>query len=235
MIKFMKVCGWLVLGIILLVIGLVIIEQVTGTEIIPREELSYDDSTSAETEYVFENPPKVENTPVIKAAPVEFVIVERYEDFLGGNTITVWIKNLTNKTIAWVEYTLSFYDVKGEPLYDYICGVSSMTWYDGPIRPDERISIASEIFHESNVKYVVVDKITICYEDGVEEVITQSDLTAYTQIIFNSDEFMVWTSANAASYHVKGCNYYINNNYDIELSMSEACAQGKSKCPHCLP
>lgn len=244
MIKFMKVCGWFTLGIVVLIAGLGIAECITGTEILPRKETSStkcEGNTAIEIEQFsemtseLESVKESESTSVLKAAPIEFVIAKWHKDFLGGNTITVWVKNLTNKTITWIEYTLSFYNVKGELLYDDIRVWPSMTWYDGPILPGERFGIDGGIFYDSNAKSVVVDKIIIHYEDDSEEVITQRDLTAYTPIIFNSKEFTVWTSQHAASYHTHECTYYKNNSYDLELTLSEAQAQGKSKCPYCLP
>ena len=172
---------------------------------------------------------------VLKSAPIEFMVVSYDQDFLGGNTILVWIKNLTFKNISWVEYTLCFYNIKGELLCDTLRGYDSMTWYDGPIAPNERISINGGTFYNSHFRKTAVARILIHYEDNTEELITHQDLVLYETIIVSPETFMVYTSKNAASYHTEGCDHYLNNDYDMEVSLFKAWELGKVKCQHCLP
>lgn len=202
-------------------------EQLENTDNILQEETNENNNTDTSiTDTSAEN---------LKLAPVEFMVVSYDQDFLGGNTVLVWIKNLTNKNISWVEYTLCFYNIKNELLYDTLRGYDSMTWYDGPIAPGERISINGGTFYNSHYKKYSVEKIIIHYEDSTEELITPQNIILYETIIVTPETFMVYTSTTAASYHLEGCDYYLNNNYDIEISLSEAWELGKVKCPHCLP
>jgi hypothetical protein len=208
--------------------GLGIINSPGITEETIEEETIIAETTIEET--------VIEEEKTLFRAPVEFTVIEYNQDYLGGNTIRVSIKNLTNKKIKWVEYTLAFFNIKGELLSDDIRGWITMSWYDGPISPGDRIEINGGTFYNSHFQGdYLVDKILIHYEDDTEELINQSNLNTYENIIFNSQDNMVWTSESAASYHTENCEYRYRNACNIQLTIKEAKEKGKARCSFCWP
>jgi hypothetical protein len=194
-------------------------------------------STAAPPQTVLTEPTlPIPTEKVIKPAPIKLTYVSWEQDYVGGNSIRMVVENLTDKDMAWVEYTLGLYNVKGELLKDEIRGWATVSWYDGPIAPGEHIEINGGTFYNGNFKgSIQVHKITIQYKDGTKEEIFASQFENYEQLLYSSKNSIVYTGKYSATYHTKDCQLHEHNTYDLEMTISEAQKLGKDRCSYCNP
>ena len=178
-------------------------------------------------------------------APIEFFLVSHEQDCVGGNTLQISIKNLTDTKIEWIDFTMIFLNVKGEILKDTIRRWSEVSWYDGPIDSNEVKHITCGIFYNSNFKGNAAPiQIIIHFINGAEIKVELNDiLEKYDKPLFYySASSKVLVNTTWYYYHVISgdCEYYKdiqkeNNILFEEMTIAKALSLGKARCPECMP
>ena len=237
--KIIKAFGFICLGLICILFAgaffLGFLEGFLGITIGETDFL-----TTTETTELINTITSTETTEIVttpQTAPIRFSVLGYTQNYLGGNSIHVSIKNVTDVEIIGVQYTLAFYNFKGELLYDDIrWNCSSLMWTTGNIKPGETIEINGGTFYNSQFhgKYKIL-KIEIGYADGTLDFIDWQNLTEYEQFCFSDDEIYVWYGTYSACYHTEDCQYREINHANIQSTLTEARALEKSQCTFCIP
>lgn len=177
-------------------------------------------------------------------APIEFVIISWDQDIAGGNTVLVSVKNLTNKQIKWIDFTLAFWNIKGELLKDTIRGWTHVSWYNGPVAANGgRKEWNVGTFYNGNFKGdVAPTKFIIHFEDDTEITVELSEiLEKYDQPLFyyTTKQTKVLGYKYHPYYHdLSGTCIKISkngpNNF-TEMTIGEAEALYLERCPECKP
>lgn len=127
------------------------------------------------------------NTDKIKA-PILFSMSTYEIDYLGGITLNVNIKNLTNKQVKYYTYQLSLYNGVGDKISSDMYNGNkdgSMVWtITGPVAANGSISQKAIGFYNHNFKGTYsLDAIKIEFMDGQTVVINSSNINEYENLV----------------------------------------------------
>lgn len=121
-------------------------------------------------------------------APLLFSMSTYEIDYLGGITLNVNIKNLTNKQVKYYTYQLSLYNGVGDKISSDMYNGNkdgSMVWtITGPVVANGSVSQRAIGFYNHNFKGTYsLDAIKIEFMDGQTILINSSNMSSYEKLI----------------------------------------------------
>ena len=173
-----------------MVIG--IYEGITGKNVISESsnsitiETTTDNNTSASSKATsIKSSTTTTLTQKTLNAPIQFSVLGYDQDYVGGNSVKVRIKNTSEKDIKYVYYTLSFYNSVGDPICDTIRGWYTMRWeVVGPIKPGHTTDFYGGIFYNQQFQgQYGITQFEIVYMDNSKITISASDFSKYNELL----------------------------------------------------
>lgn len=121
-------------------------------------------------------------------APILFSMNTYEIDYLGGITLNVNIKNLTNKQVKYYTYQLSLYNGVGDKISSDMYNGNkdgSMVWtITGPVAANGNVSQKAIGFYNNNFKGTYsLDAIKIEFMDGQTILINSSNMNQYEKLV----------------------------------------------------